>query len=188
MYRPMFSLMARDMQRLSHPSVTGKNDCISCLSSQGSYAPMTFCGLPPGLVESQFLDESQMQWSSADTKPCHAQILMEINEQCPNYSNSDPFPDVKRPSKVTSKSTVPWSRSQKKCFAQRVPHHHSVQLLAAVMVCWPSLGRFGSCTLPRNHPQLTVFFLLLRFTHVSPSELLIFIRWILSHRWCHFSK
>ena len=25
---------------------------------------MTFCGLPPGLVESQFLDESQMHWYS----------------------------------------------------------------------------------------------------------------------------
>ena len=38
-------------------AVTGKNNRISGLSSLGSCAPMTFCGLPPGVVESQFLDE-----------------------------------------------------------------------------------------------------------------------------------
>ena len=53
-------------------------------------APMTFCGLPPGLVESHFLDESQMQWSSADvdTEPCHARSPTEVNEKCPDYSTS----------------------------------------------------------------------------------------------------
>ena len=66
-------------------SVNGKNNCISSLTSQGSFAPMTFCGLPLGLVESQFLDESQMQWSSADidTEPCHARSPTEIFEKMP---------------------------------------------------------------------------------------------------------
>ena len=44
-------------------SVIGENDGISGFMSYGFYAPMTFCGLPPGLVELQCLDESQMQWS-----------------------------------------------------------------------------------------------------------------------------
>ena len=38
--------------------------CSGSLSC-GSGALMAFCGLPPFLVESQFWDETQMQWSSA---------------------------------------------------------------------------------------------------------------------------
>ena len=44
----------------SQRSSIGKNKCISGSLSRGSSAPMTFCGLPPGLVESYSLDESQM--------------------------------------------------------------------------------------------------------------------------------
>ena len=71
-------------------SVTWKNNCVSGLMSHGSCAPMTFCGPAPGLVESRFLHESHMQWSSAeiDTEPCHARSPTKVYEQCSDYSTS----------------------------------------------------------------------------------------------------
>ena len=65
-------------------SVFGKSSCDSGLLSPGSCAPLTLSGLPPGRVESHFLDESQMQWSSADidTEPFHARSPTKINEKC----------------------------------------------------------------------------------------------------------
>ena len=43
-----------------------KNNCIGSLSD-GSCAPMAFCGLRPGLVQSQLLDKSQMQLSECES-------------------------------------------------------------------------------------------------------------------------
>ena len=72
----------------SQRSSVGKNDGISGLLSHDSCAPMIFCGLLLGLVESQFLDESQMQWSSADldTEPCSS--WTSNDKYCPDYLNS----------------------------------------------------------------------------------------------------
>ena len=58
--------------------------------SPGSLAPLTFCGRPTGLVGSQFLDESQIRWSSAGsaTEARHAQSLTKIGEHCPCRSIS----------------------------------------------------------------------------------------------------
>ena len=53
-----------------------------------------------------------------------------------------------------------------------VQHHHGSQLLAAVMVRWPSFSRFGSRKQPRNYSHVTVFTLILRMTSLRPSELL----------------
>ena len=58
------------MRQLSHLNGVppGTNDCIGELGKQmfhGSFAPLTFCELPPGLVGSRFLDESQTQWTTA---------------------------------------------------------------------------------------------------------------------------
>ena len=52
----------------------------------GSCAPSTFFG-HLGLVDSQLLGESRLQWSSADiaTLPCHARSLTQVNDQCPEY-------------------------------------------------------------------------------------------------------
>ena len=49
---------------------------------------MMFCGLVPGLVESQFLHASPS--ADIDTEPCHARSPTEVNEKCPDYSNSGP--------------------------------------------------------------------------------------------------
>ena len=53
--------------------------------SQGFSASVTFCWPPSGLIGSQFLDESQMLWSSAyaDAKACHAQTPTNVSEVCP---------------------------------------------------------------------------------------------------------
>ena len=71
-------------------SATGKNDCISGLMPHGSHAPMTLCGLPLGLLESQLLDASQMQWSPAfaGAEVCHARTTTKVFEVCPNDSSS----------------------------------------------------------------------------------------------------
>ena len=64
-----------------------RNGCIGGFEKQmshGSLAPLTWCGLPAGVVGSQFLDESQMQWSSAGSG-----------------TTLTPPPDAKRPSKVS---------------------------------------------------------------------------------------
>ena len=50
------------------------------------------------------------------------------------------------------------------CSAQGVQHHNGSQLLAAVMHRWSKL--------PRNHPHVAVFILILRVTYRCPSELL----------------
>ena len=57
-----------------------------------SWVPSTWCGLPPDLVGSQLLDESQMQWSSAGsgTEARYAQSLTKIDENCPTCSISGP--------------------------------------------------------------------------------------------------
>ena len=71
-------------------SVPGKNGCVSNSMSRGSSVPVTFCRPPPRLVGSQFLNESQMQWSSAYTgaKACHARTPTKVCEVCPNDSSS----------------------------------------------------------------------------------------------------
>ena len=52
--------------------------------------PSTWCGLPPGMVRSQLLDESQIHRLSAGsgTEARHAQRLMKIDENCPCCSIS----------------------------------------------------------------------------------------------------
>ena len=51
---------------------------------------MTLCGLPLGLLESQLLDASQMQWSPAfaGAEVCHARTPTKVFEVCPNDSSS----------------------------------------------------------------------------------------------------
>ena len=48
--------------------------------------PLTWCALPPGLVGSQLVHESQIRWSScgSGTESPHAQSLVKINEHFPN--------------------------------------------------------------------------------------------------------
>ena len=48
--------------------------------------------VPLRLVGSQFLDESQIQWSSADTgaEACHARSPTKVYEKCPGYSTCGP--------------------------------------------------------------------------------------------------
>ena len=90
-------------------SATWKNNCNSGLLSHGACAPMTFCWLPPGLVEWHFLDESQMQWSSADvdTEPCHAWSPTEDNNNnCPDYSDSGPSSRRQAPVKGESSPEI----------------------------------------------------------------------------------
>ena len=60
---------------------------------------LTWCGLLPGLVRSQLLDESQTRWSSAGsgTDARHTKI----DEHTPSCSISGPPPDVKRLSRVS---------------------------------------------------------------------------------------
>ena len=72
-------------QRLS---ATGKNGCISGLMSHGFCAPLTFCRLPRELVGSKLLDDSQMQWSPAEsgTEARHAQSSTKIDQDCPSCS------------------------------------------------------------------------------------------------------
>ena len=73
------------------------SDTIVCVDdygmqmSHGSFAPLTCCEAPPGLVGSHFLDEeAQMQWTPAGvgTEACHARSLTEIHESSPNWSTS----------------------------------------------------------------------------------------------------
>ena len=58
----------------------------------GSSTPLTWRGLPRGLVGSQLQAPAQMKWSSAGsgTEARHAQSLMKIDEDCPSCSNSGP--------------------------------------------------------------------------------------------------
>ena len=86
----------------SQSSSIGETHCIRSLSCD-SCAPVTLCGLFPGLVESKFPDESQTQWSSAvtDTVLCHARSLTNVTDRRPDYLNSEPLPDAKRPSRVS---------------------------------------------------------------------------------------
>ena len=64
---------------------------------------MTFCAPLPGLVGSQFLYESQMQWSATYTsaKACHARTPTKVYEVFPNASSSGTPPGAKRPRRVT---------------------------------------------------------------------------------------
>ena len=56
----------------------------------GYLASQTWCGVPPGLVGPQFLDESQMHWSSvgSGTEACHARSPTKVDEISPNCSVS----------------------------------------------------------------------------------------------------
>ena len=74
------------------PSVTGKNDWVSGSMSDGSGTQVTSCRPPPGLVGSQCLNESQMQWSAADTgaEACHARSPTQVDDVCPQDSISSP--------------------------------------------------------------------------------------------------
>ena len=92
-------------------SVTGRNDC-----SSGSFAPLTFCGLPPGLAGSQLLDASQMRWSSAGsgTEARHAKSPTKIDENRVARFRAPP-PDAKRPSRV-----IPCQKSAIRCFSPAV--------------------------------------------------------------------
>ena len=60
--------------------------CHVCL------VPLTWCGLPPGLVGTLLLEKSQSRWWSAgrDTEARYAQSLMKIDEHCPSCSISNP--------------------------------------------------------------------------------------------------
>ena len=59
---------------------------------------------------------------------------------------------------------------QNDCFVLGAQHHHGLQLLAAVMDRWPSLRRFGSSKLHRNHAHVAVFTLILRKTYMLPQK------------------
>ena len=81
----------------SQRSSNTKNNCISSASCD-SCAPVTLCGLPLGLVESQFLNESQTQRSSAgiDTVSRHVRSFTEVHDQCPDFLNSGATPSARR--------------------------------------------------------------------------------------------
>ena len=51
----------------------------------GCMGPVTWCGLLPGLVGSQFQNEPQIRWSSlgSGTEARHAQSLVNINQNYP---------------------------------------------------------------------------------------------------------
>ena len=92
MHHLMISRVSRGMRQPSH--LNGLpfpgHDCIGDFGMQMLHGSMTFCGLPPGLVVLQFLDESQMQWSSVDTVTgaCHTRSPTKISEKCPDYAAS----------------------------------------------------------------------------------------------------
>ena len=77
-----------------------KNNCISS-ASYGSCAPVTVRELPPGLVESQFQDESQTQRSLADVDTVSgcARSFTEVHALCPDYLNSGPSSGHQTPAK-----------------------------------------------------------------------------------------
>ena len=68
---------------------------------------------------------------------------------------------------MTSKSTEPWLHIR----TIALSGEFSI-ILVVVMDRWPSFSRFGSRKLPRNHPHVAVFILILRVTFLRPSELL----------------
>ena len=83
-----------------------RNDCTGGFGhpmGHVSSLPSTWCGLPPGLVESQLLGGSQSQWSSAGSgrENCHAQSLMKIHGDGPSFSISAPPPNARIPSSVS---------------------------------------------------------------------------------------
>ena len=56
---------------------------------RGSCAPVTICRPPLGLVGSQFLDESPMQWpSTTGAEACYARTPTKVYEVCPNDPSS----------------------------------------------------------------------------------------------------
>ena len=76
-------------------SVTGRDDRTGGFgNSMGHVSSVSsmWCGLPPGLVGSQLLGESQSRFSSAgcSTESRHAQSLIKIDENCPGSSISGP--------------------------------------------------------------------------------------------------
>ena len=94
----MLRRVSRVREQLSRPQwspVPGTNGCIIDFGMQlshGSPAFLTCCEPPPGLAGSHYLIETQMQRIPAGdgAEAGHARSLMEVNEQCPNYSNSGP--------------------------------------------------------------------------------------------------
>ena len=98
----MIPPFARDMLRLFHLQA------LLIIARNGLHrghvymCPVTWCGLLLGSFELQFLDESQIWWSSSGsgTEARHAQSLININE---NYSNcliSGTSSGHRRPSRV----------------------------------------------------------------------------------------
>ena len=85
-------------------SVIGRNDCIGGFRKEMcpvTLGPLTWCGLPPGLVGSQLLNTLQIQWSSAasGTEACHARSPTKVDENCPKLLDFWPFfqtSDVRR--------------------------------------------------------------------------------------------
>ena len=71
----------------SHGSVTGKNNCISKV-----LVPMTFCGLLPRLVESQFRGESDKRPDYSNSDPSSRRQALVESESLPEIY--DPVPDA----------------------------------------------------------------------------------------------
>ena len=112
------------------PSVTGKDDWVSGSMSDGSGTQVTSCRPPPGLVGSQCLNESQMQWSAADTgaEACHARTPTKVDDVCPEDSISSPssrrqatFESESLPEICAPVPTPKLASCLKRCQCQRVP-------------------------------------------------------------------
>ena len=81
----------------------GRMIAFSGSMSHGSCTPLTFSGLPLGLVGSQCLDESQMQWLSAETgaEARNARSPTKVSESAQVTRLLAPPPDAKRPSRMS---------------------------------------------------------------------------------------
>ena len=74
-------------------SVSKRNECTCGFQhpmGHASWVPSTWCGLSPGLVGLQLLNESQIQRlsSGSGTEARHARSLMKIDENCSSCSIS----------------------------------------------------------------------------------------------------
>ena len=102
---PAMSVQSRHNRMIS---LSLHGTCCGCLISKFFFikkklhkghicmGPLTWCGLPPGLFRTQFLDDSQIRCSSSGsgTKARHAQCLVNINKNCPNCLVSGHPPDI----------------------------------------------------------------------------------------------
>ena len=102
-----------------------------------SLVPLTWCGLPQGLVGSQLLDATQIRRSSAGsgTEARHAQSATKVDENCPSGSISGPSPDAKCPSKVSpcQKSAVRLPTPAVEACLKSVANSKSCEMLARVV-------------------------------------------------------